>query len=54
VLSLYKKLEELRGSKGYEERHAKTASALLRMAELTNVGVRRTAGLGMVRCLLSR
>jgi len=38
----------------YEERHAKMASALLRMAELTNVGVRRTAGLGMVRYLLSR
>lgn len=33
----------------YNEELAKTAHALLKMAELTNVGVRRTAGLGMVR-----
>ncbi|MEM1659285.1 MAG: CRISPR system precrRNA processing endoribonuclease RAMP protein Cas6 [Candidatus Jordarchaeales archaeon] len=33
----------------YNKELAKTAHALLKMAELTNVGVRRTAGLGMVR-----
>lgn len=33
----------------YRERQARAAAALLKMAELTNVGVRRTAGLGMVR-----
>jgi len=33
----------------YNEKHAKTLAALLRMAELTNVGVRRTAGLGLIK-----
>jgi len=33
----------------YKEKHAKTAAALLKMAEITNVGVRRTAGLGMIK-----
>ncbi|MEM1513132.1 MAG: CRISPR system precrRNA processing endoribonuclease RAMP protein Cas6 [Candidatus Jordarchaeales archaeon] len=33
----------------YDERHAKTVAALLRMAERTNTGVRRTAGLGMIK-----
>jgi hypothetical protein len=33
----------------YKEKCAKTAFALLKMAELTNVGVRRTAGLGMIK-----
>jgi len=33
----------------YEEKHAKTVAALLKMAEITNVGVRRTAGLGMIK-----
>ena len=33
----------------YDERNAKTLAALLRMAELTNIGVRRTAGLGMIK-----
>ncbi|MBS7612296.1 CRISPR system precrRNA processing endoribonuclease RAMP protein Cas6 [Candidatus Bathyarchaeota archaeon] len=33
----------------YEEKYAKIAAALLKMAELTNLGVRRTAGLGMVK-----
>ena len=33
----------------YDERNAKTLAALLRMAELTNMGVRRTAGLGMIK-----
>jgi len=33
----------------YDEERARTAAALLKMAELTNVGVRRTAGFGMIR-----
>ncbi|MEM4488616.1 MAG: CRISPR system precrRNA processing endoribonuclease RAMP protein Cas6 [Desulfurococcaceae archaeon] len=33
----------------YKEKYAKIAAALLKMAEMTNVGIRRTAGLGMVR-----
>ncbi|MEM1706552.1 MAG: CRISPR system precrRNA processing endoribonuclease RAMP protein Cas6 [Thermosphaera sp.] len=33
----------------YDERKAKIATALLRMAEMTNVGLRRTAGFGMIR-----
>lgn len=33
----------------YKEKHAKTAATLLKMAELTNVGVRRTAGLGIIK-----
>lgn len=37
----------------YDERKAKIAAALLRMAEMTNVGLRRTAGLGMIRALNS-
>lgn len=35
----------------YDEKYAKAAAALLKMAELMNVGVRRTAGLGMIRIL---
>lgn len=35
----------------YDEKHAKIATALLKMAEITNVGIRRTAGLGMIRYL---
>lgn len=35
----------------YRERHARAAMALLRLAEYSNVGVRRTAGLGVVRLL---
>lgn len=35
----------------YKEKYAKIAAALLKMAELTNVGIRRTAGLGMVKCI---
>jgi CRISPR/Cas system endoribonuclease Cas6 (RAMP superfamily) len=37
--------------KMYNERYAKTISALLKMAEVTNVGVRRTAGLGLIKYL---
>jgi CRISPR/Cas system endoribonuclease Cas6 (RAMP superfamily) len=33
----------------YDEDRAREAAALLKMAELTNVGVRRTAGLGMIK-----
>jgi len=33
----------------YKEKYAKIAAALLKMAEITNVGVRRTAGLGMIK-----
>jgi len=33
----------------YDEEKAKMASALLKMAELTNVGIRRTAGFGMIK-----
>jgi CRISPR/Cas system endoribonuclease Cas6 (RAMP superfamily) len=33
----------------YKEKHAKTAAALIKMAEITNIGVRRTAGLGMIK-----
>lgn len=33
----------------YREKYARAAAALMRMAEITNVGVRRTAGLGMVK-----
>jgi len=33
----------------YDEERAKRASALLKMAELTNVGIRRTAGFGMIK-----
>ena len=36
------------GEDVYKEKYAKIAAALLKMAEITNVGVRRTAGLGMV------
>ncbi|MEM2913609.1 MAG: CRISPR system precrRNA processing endoribonuclease RAMP protein Cas6, partial [Candidatus Bathyarchaeia archaeon] len=38
----------------YKERYAKTAAAMLKMAEMTNVGVRRTAGLGMIKYLPSK
>ncbi|MEM2168004.1 MAG: CRISPR system precrRNA processing endoribonuclease RAMP protein Cas6 [Candidatus Nezhaarchaeales archaeon] len=38
----------------YKEKYAKVAAALLRMAEVTNVGVRRTAGLGMVKYVVPR
>lgn len=34
----------------YDENHAKTIAALLKMAEYTNTGIRRTAGMGMIRC----
>jgi CRISPR/Cas system endoribonuclease Cas6 (RAMP superfamily) len=33
----------------YNERYAKILAALIKMAELTNVGVRRTAGFGMIK-----
>jgi CRISPR/Cas system endoribonuclease Cas6 (RAMP superfamily) len=33
----------------YKEEYAKAAAALIKMAELTNVGIRRTAGLGMIK-----
>ncbi|MCS7098013.1 MAG: CRISPR system precrRNA processing endoribonuclease RAMP protein Cas6 [Candidatus Methanomethyliaceae archaeon] len=33
----------------YKDKYAKIASALIKMAEKTNVGVRRTAGLGMIK-----
>ena len=33
----------------YNGRYAKTVAALLKMAEMTNVGVRRTAGLGVIK-----
>lgn len=33
----------------YKDRHAITAATLLMMAEITNVGVRRTSGLGMIK-----
>ncbi|MEM2240591.1 MAG: CRISPR system precrRNA processing endoribonuclease RAMP protein Cas6 [Candidatus Bathyarchaeia archaeon] len=33
----------------YKEKYAKIASALIKMAEITNVGARRTAGLGMIK-----
>jgi len=33
----------------YNEKHARTAATLLKMAEITNMGVRRTAGLGMIK-----
>ncbi|MCX8171384.1 MAG: CRISPR system precrRNA processing endoribonuclease RAMP protein Cas6 [Candidatus Bathyarchaeota archaeon] len=36
----------------YREKYAKIAAALLKMAEVTNVGIRRTAGLGMIRCVM--
>jgi len=35
----------------YEEEYARIAAVLLKMAEITNVGIRRTAGLGMIRYL---
>ncbi|MEM2169482.1 MAG: CRISPR system precrRNA processing endoribonuclease RAMP protein Cas6 [Candidatus Bathyarchaeia archaeon] len=38
----------------YEEKYAKIAVALLKMAEITNVGVGRTAGLGMVKYIPSQ
>jgi CRISPR/Cas system endoribonuclease Cas6 (RAMP superfamily) len=38
----------------YDEKYAKIAAALLKMAEITNVGVRRTAGFGMIRYLPSK
>ncbi|MEM3733196.1 MAG: CRISPR system precrRNA processing endoribonuclease RAMP protein Cas6 [Candidatus Bathyarchaeia archaeon] len=33
----------------YKEKYAKAAAALLKMGELTNIGIRRTAGLGMIK-----
>jgi len=33
----------------YDKEKAKMVSALLKMAELTNVGIRRTAGFGMIK-----
>ena len=33
----------------YKKKYAKTAATLLKMAEITNIGVRRTAGLGMIK-----
>ena len=33
----------------YREEYARAASALLKMAEITNIGVRRTAGLGVIK-----
>jgi len=33
----------------YKEKYAKAAAALIKMAEITNIGVRRTAGLGIIR-----
>jgi hypothetical protein len=33
----------------YNEKHAKIAAMLLKMAEITNMGVRRTAGFGMIK-----
>lgn len=38
----------------YSKKHARAAAALLRLAEHSNVGVRRTAGLGVVRLLLPK
>ncbi|MEM2183302.1 MAG: CRISPR system precrRNA processing endoribonuclease RAMP protein Cas6 [Candidatus Bathyarchaeia archaeon] len=38
----------------YKEKYAKIAAALLRMAEITNVGVRRTAGLGMIKYIVPK
>jgi CRISPR/Cas system endoribonuclease Cas6 (RAMP superfamily) len=38
----------------YDEDRARAAAALLKMAELTNVGVRRTAGLGMIKLITPR
>jgi len=36
----------------YDEGRARAAAALMRMAEATNVGVRRTAGLGMIKLIV--
>ncbi|MBS7658174.1 MAG: hypothetical protein QW487_07210 [Candidatus Bathyarchaeia archaeon] len=36
----------------YKEKYAKIAAALLKMAEITNTGIRRTAGLGMVKYII--
>jgi len=33
----------------YKEKYAKAAAALIKMAEITNIGVRRTAGLGIIK-----
>jgi len=33
----------------YKKKYAKAATTLLKMAEITNIGVRRTAGLGMIK-----
>ncbi|MEM2836895.1 MAG: CRISPR system precrRNA processing endoribonuclease RAMP protein Cas6, partial [Candidatus Bathyarchaeia archaeon] len=38
----------------YKEKYAKIAAALLKMAEMTNVGVRRTAGLGMIKYIVPK
>ncbi|MCR8456031.1 MAG: CRISPR system precrRNA processing endoribonuclease RAMP protein Cas6 [Crenarchaeota archaeon] len=38
----------------YKEKYAKIATALIRMGEITNVGVRRTAGLGMIKYIDSK
>ncbi|MEM2293256.1 MAG: CRISPR system precrRNA processing endoribonuclease RAMP protein Cas6 [Nitrososphaerota archaeon] len=38
----------------YKEKYARIAVALLRMGEITNVGVRRTAGLGMIKYMTPR
>jgi CRISPR/Cas system endoribonuclease Cas6 (RAMP superfamily) len=35
----------------YNEEYAKSTAALIKMAEITNVGIRRTAGLGMIKYL---
>ncbi|MEM2622782.1 MAG: CRISPR system precrRNA processing endoribonuclease RAMP protein Cas6, partial [Candidatus Nezhaarchaeales archaeon] len=37
----------------YKEKYAKITAALIRMGEITNVGVRRTAGLGMIKYMKS-
>ncbi|MEM0265419.1 MAG: CRISPR system precrRNA processing endoribonuclease RAMP protein Cas6 [Candidatus Methanomethylicia archaeon] len=38
----------------YKEKYAKITAALIRMGEITNVGVRRTAGLGMIKYMKSK
>jgi CRISPR/Cas system endoribonuclease Cas6 (RAMP superfamily) len=38
----------------YKEKYAKAAAALIKMAEITNIGVRRTAGLGMIKYIMPK
>ncbi|MEM4645851.1 MAG: CRISPR system precrRNA processing endoribonuclease RAMP protein Cas6 [Archaeoglobaceae archaeon] len=38
----------------YKKKYAKISTALLKMAEITNVGVRRTAGLGMIKYIVPK